>query len=340
MPPGPAGTPQWYAVRALVDSRYDLQRLRISVGHRRLRVLRSWVTELSAKGMDDAAIAETITQQRIDRVHPAQKVTEREVREVRVELAKEVAEEEEKAKKDPSYRKRTEFPEMVASKHTDEVFRLFAAILSDEERIEETLEPVAKSTPTGEWLLKQRGIASVLASGLLAYFDPTRARHASSYWKFAGLAPGHDRLVRERVIHPRGGPCRVCDCRKFSLVETIERDDEAEVQMCACGHAAKEPGKKAEFSQTAKVMVWRVADSFIKSGSPYKRFYDEAKAKYLERWGTKAGQRDHAHKAAIRVMVKRFLIDFWKVGRMEANLPVDDPYIFGPGGHTNPDAGV
>jgi hypothetical protein len=343
--PGTTPPPDRYAVRALVDSRYDLQRLRISVGHRRLRVLRSWITELGGSGLDDAGIAKVISTTRIDRVYPAQKISEREVREIREELAKEIADEDAKAKKDPSYRRRTDFPEMVASKHTDEVFYLFADLVEKEKRIEAHLKPVAETTITGRWLLEQRGIAGVLACGLLSYFDPTRAAHASSYWKFAGMAvvDGHaDKFVREKIIHPKGGPCKVCDCSKFALAETVVRPaDDEEIEICTCGHEKKIPGH-APFSENAKVMCWRVADSFIKSNSPWKRLYDEAKIRYLAKFGTGPGQKDHAHKAAMRVMIKRFLVEFWKIGRAEAGLPVDDPYILGPGGHTRrePDVGI
>lgn len=330
--------PNGFAFRALVDSRYDMQRLRIAVGHRRLRILRSWVTELKKMGMDYAQIAHIINTTRIDRVYPAQSVSEREIREVDEELQKEVADEMEKAEDDPTYHPRTNYPEISATKHTDEVFFLFADLVDKEKRIESHLKPVVDASVTGRWLISQRGISYILAAGLLAYFDPARARHASSYWKFAGVAvdkQGHaDRLVAAKVIHPKSGPCKECECPKYNP------DPSSEEGMCACGHPLKIEGQKAPYSKMAKWLAFNVAQSFIKSGSPYKHLYDESKVKYLAKYGTKGGQRDHAHKSAMRVMVKRFLVEFWKMGRAEAGLPVDEPYIFGPGGHSNPEPDI
>lgn len=332
--PASGPPPDWFAVRALVDSRYDFQRLRIAIGHRRLRILRSWITELQRTGLDHDDIASLISNTRIDRVYPPQKVTASEVRDIVEELAKEAEEEAGKAKEAPDYKPRTDYPEIRATKHTDEIFYLLRDLEEKEARIEKHLKPVAESTITGHWLLEQRGIGPVLACGLLAYFDPARARHASSYWKFAGLAVsnGHaDRLVAAKVIHPKSGPCRECDCTKY------EADPVSEDELCTCGHALKIEGQKAPYSKMAKWLCFNVASSFLKSGSPYKRVYDEAKVFYLAKYGTKAGQKDHAHKAAMRKMVKRFLVEFWKVGRAEAGLPIDEPYIFGPGGHSNPE---
>lgn len=337
--PNEAATPtDWFAVRALVDSRYDIQRLRIAVGHRRLRILRSWLKELRAAGLNDAEIAKEVTEHRIDRVYPPQKVTEREVRETFEAMLKEAEEEAEKAAKDPTYRRRDQFPEIRATRHTDEVFYIYGDLLEKEIRIEKHLKPVAESTVTGRWLLEQRGIGPVLSCGLLAYFDPARARHASSYWKFAGMAVRADgradRLVAAKVVHPKAGPCRECDCAKYEADPAAE--DEEDEALCTCGHPLKVEGQKAPYSKQAKWLAFNVAQSFIKSGSPFKAVYDEAKVRYLAKYGTKGGQRDHAHKSAMRVMVKRFLVEFWKIGRAEAGLPVDEPYIFGPGGHTNP----
>ena len=330
--------PDWPIIRSIVDSRYDVQRLRIAVGHRRLRILRSWVVELREAGMDHAQIAKVINTTRIDRVYPPQTITEREVREIDEELRKEMEDEAAKSKADPTYHPRHLYSEIHATRHTDELFFLYGDLVAKEVRIERYLKPFANSTVTGRWLLAQRGIGPVLACGLLAYFDPEKANHPSSYWRFAGIGvmDGHaERLVAAKIVHPKKGPCKECDCPKYAEDEASEHDD-----MCTCGHPLKVAGERAHFSKTAKFLVFNVATSFIKQGSPFKTVYDASKVKYLERWGTKNGQKDHAHKAAMRVMAKRFLIEFWKVGRAEAGLSVGVPYIFGPGGHTDPEPDI
>ena len=43
-------------------------------------------------------------------------------------------------------------------------------------------------------MLSIRGIGEVISAGLLAHLDVTKARHASGYWRFAGLDPTNDWL--------------------------------------------------------------------------------------------------------------------------------------------------
>jgi hypothetical protein len=43
--------------------------------------------------------------------------------------------------------------------------------------------------PVAAWILAQRGIGPIIAAGLLAHIDITRAQTAGAIWKFAGLIP-------------------------------------------------------------------------------------------------------------------------------------------------------
>jgi hypothetical protein len=51
------------------------------------------------------------------------------------------------------------------------------------------LEAFAQSTVAGEWALSQYGIGPVLAAGLCAHIDITKAPTAGSVWRYAGLDP-------------------------------------------------------------------------------------------------------------------------------------------------------
>lgn len=91
-------------------------------------------------------------------------------------------------------------------------------------------------------------------------------------------------------------------------------------------------GEKAPYNKRLKTTCYLVATSFLKSRSPYRDIYDEARD-YYERersdW-TKA----HRHAAAMRKMTKIWLSHLWVVWRELEGLPVTDPYII-----ANPDNG-
>ncbi len=118
--PPDGGTLTWSPVRNLVDSYYDLQRLRIAVAHRLSR--------------------------------------------------------------SPE--------EMAADEHEPLLLALHRDLERNEKSLARYLRDVAARHPVGPWLLEIRGIAGVLAAGLLSTFEPEKAPHASSYWAFAGLVPG------------------------------------------------------------------------------------------------------------------------------------------------------
>lgn len=90
-------------------------------------------------------------------------------------------------------------------------------------------------------------------------------------------------------------------------------------------------GEKIHHSPLLKTTMFILATSFIKTNSPYRKVYDEAKAKYMEREGMKL---IHAHKMAMRKMTKLFLAHLYEVWRTLEGLPTREPYVFENLGHT------
>ena len=92
-------------------------------------------------------------------------------------------------------------------------------------------------------------------------------------------------------------------------------------------------GEKLHYNTRLKTNCYLVGVSFLRSSSPYRRIYDEAKEYYAaERldW-TKA----HVHNASLRKMIKVFLSHLWLVWRELEGLPTGDPYIIGKGAHSH-----
>jgi hypothetical protein len=58
----------------------------------------------------------------------------------------------------------------------------------------------ADSPAEAKWAYNQVGIGPVIASGLSAHIDVTKADTISAVWKFAGQAPGFDRKVKGQKL--------------------------------------------------------------------------------------------------------------------------------------------
>lgn len=91
-------------------------------------------------------------------------------------------------------------------------------------------------------------------------------------------------------------------------------------------------GEKIHHSPALKTTMFILATSFIKCDSPYRKVYDEAKVKYMEREDMKLIR---AHKMAMRKMTKLFLSHLYEVWRGMEGLPIREPYVFENMGHTH-----
>lgn len=58
-----------------------------------------------------------------------------------------------------------------------------------EAQIKIALDAYSGASTVGKWLRSQKGIGPVIAAGLLAHLDITKAETAGAFWSFAGLDP-------------------------------------------------------------------------------------------------------------------------------------------------------
>jgi hypothetical protein len=84
-------------------------------------------------------------------------------------------------------------------------------------------------------------------------------------------------------------------------------------------------GQKLPFNRWLKTkMVGVAATNLLRSGSPYRKFYDDYKHRI-----TCAGRGvsdGHRHRMALRYMIKMFLLDVWREWRAAEGLDVRAPY--------------
>lgn len=150
-----------------------------------------------------------------------------------------------------------------------------------------------------------RGVGPITAGALAVYIDLEKAEHPSSLWAYCG----YDKASHERY----------------------------------------EKGVKGGGNKTLRTVLFNFADGVVKDKlSPYRSVYDRTKmrlsssrrvtksrntqGKLIEcAWqDTKAG---HRHGAAMRAVIKHFLVDYYVIGRTIAGLPVSQPYVQDKLGH-------
>jgi len=173
-----------------------------------------------------------------------------------------------------------------------------------------------------DWLRHQIGIGPAMAAVLITKFDVHKAVRPSQFWAIAGLDVGPDGKAR----------CR----RKEHL---IERE-----------YVAKDGKTKKKLSTTFDTwlqsrLLGALGTSLMRTGSPYKRFYDGYKKRKQDdpniRHGTLKDKKAdidagldgddiwhplRIHRAASRYMVKTFVADFWRRWREIEGLPVVPTY--------------
>jgi hypothetical protein len=189
-----------------------------------------------------------------------------------------------------------------------------------------------------DWLEKQHGIGPALAAVLVSYFDIRKAERPSQMWAFAGLdvGPGIASDPDHKLARSR---------RKEHLVEReyVTRDGEVKTKLST----TFDPWLQSR-------LLGVLGGSLLRSGSPYRKYYDEYKHRIEtdpnRRKGTLADKKKdrqagivdetiwhplRIHRAAQRKMVKEFVADFWRAWRLSEGLPVVPTYHEAKqGGHT------
>lgn len=197
----------------------------------------------------------------------------------------------------------------------------YQKLLDLEKSATKALEDEVKKHPLwGQFFADVRGCGPVMAAVCISYFDPYRARHASAFWKYAGL----DVVVKEDGTTEGRA--------KWHIEKQIYYDKNGK------------PQEKMGITYNPKLrskLLGVLGGSFIKlardpdTKAPIqyaKTYYD-----YKHRIKNRAGSEDltdiHIHKMAIRYCVKQFVRDMWVAWRELEGLEVTVPYEVAYLGH-------
>lgn len=192
-----------------------------------------------------------------------------------------------------------------------------------EKQIQGSLDTYSNASELGRWAREHIGIGPVIAAGLLAHIDVTKAPHASSVWRFAGLAPGQRK--QKGVKRDWNANLKVL-CWKIgdSFVKFSGN------QKCYYGHMYRERkvleverdargGNSAEAARTLETLNIRDTATLAKYKSGH----------------LPDGRLDMR---ARRYAVKRFLVHYWEAAWwLEYNTEPPNPYVQAYLGHTHMD---
>jgi len=92
-------------------------------------------------------------------------------------------------------------------------------------------------------------------------------------------------------------------------------------------------GEKLPYNSRLKSTCYLIGVSMIRTGSPYRQVYDAAKEQYNATRPDWSPSR--IHMAAMRKMIKIFLVHLWLVWRELEGLPTRQPYVQEKLGHTH-----
>ena len=166
------------------------------------------------------------------------------------------------------------------------------------------LGKVVEKFPIWEAFLKDvKGIGPAMAGVIISEIDITRARYASSLWKYAGLDVAQDGRGRSR--------------KKEHLVKatyTNRQGEEAERDSITFN-----PFLKTKLTGVA-------ASSFLRAGGKYADIYYDYKHRLENNPAHAEKTKGHRHNMAMRYAVKMFLMDLYLAWRALEGLEVSRPY--------------
>lgn len=264
-----------YKIRASIDNFYDMQKLRIQCGNRICAAIRQ---------TDDETENDNILKTLASEYNRVTDVLAEKYKSSRRSLGKAI--------------KATDDLEIIKSEIDYNMAEQYVALLNQEQQISKFISKLVKEHPMWDRFFESvDGCGPLMAAVCISYLDIHKARYVSSFWSYAG--------VGTRAADDPDAP-RVAMSRK-ALVDAVYLDKDGNVQM------RKSIGYN-DFLHTKLLGV--LGDSFVKrSGSEYRKVYDDYKNRYQNRadWKNDKGEVSamRCHRAAIRQAIKAFLRDLW-----------------------------
>lgn len=180
----------------------------------------------------------------------------------------------------------------------------YLRLLSDEEELGKSITKMVQTFPIWDAFLKDvKGCGPVMSAVIISEFDPHKARHVSSFWRYAGLDVADDGKGRSRKAE------------HLHEIEYIDKEGKTQTK------------KGITFNPFLKTkLIGVLGSSFLRVNSPYRLVYDGYKHRLECHSVYKETSLGHRHNMAIRYMIKIFLKDLWLAWREVEGLPITPDY--------------
>lgn len=278
-------------IRNLVNGVYDIQKLRISTGNRIVASLRP---ETDTANEDEAtSMVKLITDEYT-------RITDLYVSAFsgRGSVEKSIA------KLDPA-------PDLIKSRIDYELVQQYLRLVEAEDAMVKIVEREVKTHPMWDAFFKDvKGCGPLMSAVCIAYFDPHKARHASSFWRYAGLD----------VQPTESGEMRGVGRWYTEMRPYMDKDGDTKERKSLTYN----PFLKTKLVGVLGSAFLRARDSY------YGKVYYDYKNRMEQRENLSPIVR---HRRATRYAVKMFLRDMWVVWRELEGLEVTEPYEVAKLGH-------
>lgn len=162
-----------------------------------------------------------------------------------------------------------------------------------EKQLKRALDKYTMAQPVGQWLRDIKGIGPVLAAGILAHIDITKAPTAGHIWRYAGLDPSQvwtssdnaKKWVKENGVDLL--KASIAFNIKFDTLERMASTNREGESIKPTAASLANAICRRPWNASLKTLIWKVGQSFMKLSNDddciYGRLYRERKAQEVAR---------------------------------------------------------
>ena len=234
------------------------------------------------------------------------------------------------------------------SYQSEEEAKVLYSVLEDVVRMEKAIprafQAYVVSSPVSPWLSHVKGIGIILAANLVSiYGDCSKFDTISKMWAYTGLHVikrcenckkryFDSELEKQKFIEKMVKRLEDMAQRRKNGAQFKKEEAEKRVKGWICSCEQPKPYSCApsmrgdeipDWNKNARVLAFKIADSFIKHECFGQRLYKQFYAEELN----KGKPKGKAYMTARRKVVKIFLANYWINARKAVGLPTRVPYV-------------
>ncbi len=208
--------------------------------------------------------------------------------------------------------------EFIGQAYDYQMVDMYSKLLDAEQKATKALTREVQSHPMWKAFFKDvRGCGPLMAAVCISYFDPYVARHASAFWRYAGL----DVIVLEDGTTKGKGRWHTVE-QKY-----IDKNGKEQIKQ---GLGYNPVLKSKLLGVLGPCIIKQTVHTDKETGAKETEGYGKAYYDYKNRLDNRVNSDElsalHKHRMAMRYMIKQFVRDMWIAWRALEGLEVTDPY--------------